>query len=399
MVQLKKTGGNFNSMNPDKFSTIQRKQLLHLGDDGYAFIPAPLPPELNYVDLIVPLTDASATIGELNGAARRLQNPHILIGPLQRREALTSSAMEGTITTLGDIILEEAGDKEDKNENAREAFNYAVAVAESTKRLKQIPISHRLIKDAHKMLLSGLGNERGANKRPGEYKINQNAVGQQGDTINMARYVPPPPKETQTCMDLLEAYINRKDVQPAYRLIDLALIHYQFEAIHPFDDGNGRIGRMLITLMAIQYKLLDLPLLHVSIYLEKQKDEYIDKMFGVSAKGAWTEWVVFFLETVEACARDAISIVDKIIDLQAKLRQQSIEVGKSPRLPMIVDSLFSKTWTTVPQTQEICGVSFPTAQADLSALVKAGILRELGTLRPRIYYSPEILALSDRPQS
>ena len=259
-------------MNPKVFNKTQREHLLNIGDDGYAFVPAQLPPELNYAELIIPLTEASAAIGELNGAARRLQNPYMLIAPLQRREALTSSAMEGTITTLGDIILEEAADKEERNDNAREASNYANAVAKSTKKLNEIPISHRLIKEAHELLLSGLGNQRGANKRPGKYKINQNAVGQQGDTISTARYVPPPPPETQICMDQLEAYINRENVQSAYRLIDLALVHYQFEAIHPFDDGNGRIGRMLITLLAIQYKLLDLPLLHVSIYLEKKKN-------------------------------------------------------------------------------------------------------------------------------
>ena len=122
-------------------------------------------------------------------------------------------------------------------------------------------------------------------------------------------------------------------------------------------------------------------------------------MFNVSTKGAWTEWITFFLETVQVCARDAISIVDKIIDMQAELGQRAMDAGKSPRLSMITDSLFSKTWTTIPQTQEACDVSYPTAQADLNALVKAGILRELGSLRPRIYYSPEILALSDRPQT
>jgi len=385
-------------MDPELFHAEQRDQLVNLGNTGWAFVPAPLPPKLKPAELIIPLTRASAAIGELNGAARRLQNPYMLIRPLLRREALTSSAMEGTITTLGDMILEEAGNETHSTDNAREVTNYVRAIETCVRQLAEIPISHRLIKQAHKILLSGLSRERGANKRPGEYKINQNAVGQQGDTILTARYVPPPPAETQSCMDDLEKYINHADDEPAYRLIRLALVHYQFEAIHPFDDGNGRIGRMLITLMAQQSGLLDLPLLHMSPYLEKWKDDYIENLFQVSAQGAWTNWIGFFLDAVYSCAMDAISVVDNIIELQTYLRKKVQRMGKSPRLLMIVDSMFNQWWTTVPQTQKNCSVSFPTAKSDLQALCEAGILQEISDAHPQIYYSPQILALSDRPR-
>jgi Fic family protein len=322
----------------------------------------------------------------------------MLIGPLLRREALTSSAMEGTITTLGDMLLDEAGDEPASKDDAREATNYGRAIRASIDMLDTLPIYHRLIKQAHSILLSGLSPERGANKRPGEYKAHQNAVGRRGDIIATARYVPPPPQQTIDCMDQLEAYINRECIDPAYRIIDLGLTHYQFEAIHPFDDGNGRIGRMLITLLAQQSGLLELPTLHISAYLENRKNEYIDRLFAVSSHGKWNEWMVFFLEVVTHCAADATQIVDKIIGLQASLRTRVHDLGKPHyRFQTIVDSLFEQAWTTATQTQERSSVSFPTAQSDLRTLVAAGILREIPGPRATIYFSPEIIELSNRP--
>lgn len=398
-MQLKLSWQNFNNMNPKLFLPEQRKQLVSLAENGWAYIPAQLPPKLELEKLLIPLTRASADVGELNGAARRLQNPYMLILPLLRREALTSSAMEGTITTLGDMILEEAGGKPSSQENAREATNYIRAIETGIRRLDEIPISHRLIKELHKILLNGLSKERGVNKRPGEYKVNQNAVGKHGDTILTARYVPPPPAETQICMDDLEKFINEPEAEPAYRLTRLALVHYQFEAIHPFDDGNGRIGRMLITLMAQQSGLIDLPLLHMSAFLERRKDEYIEKLFQVSAAGAWTDWTMFFLDAVSHCAKEAIVIVDKIITLQSEFQQKVHEIGKSARLMKIADSLFDQWWITIPTVQAQCNVSYPTAKSDLQALCEAKILVELPSTHPRIYFSPQILALSDRPQN
>ncbi len=293
-------------------------------------------------------------------------------------------------------MLEEAGTEPPKGDDAREAFNYVRAVEATTEMLKTIPISHRIIKEAHTILLRGLSPARGAGKRPGEYKVRQNAVGRRGETIHTARYVPPPPQLTQQCMDDLEAYINRNNQEPARRLIDLALVHYQFEAIHPFDDGNGRIGRMLITLMAQQSRLLDLPLLHMSAHLEGRKDEYIDRLFSVSTHATWEEWITFFLKAVEVSCKQATAIVDRIILLQSDLRKRAQAAGKSPRLMMIVDGLFRKSWTTATEIQKSCKVTFPTAQSDLKTLVQGGLLREMQGRISKIYYAPEILALSDR---
>lgn len=364
---------------------------------GWAFVPPPLPPDnIDLGELAFSLARASAAVGELKGAARRLQNPTILIKALQRREALTSSAMEGTITTLGDLVREEAAKGAQQSDDARETFNYISAIAKTGELLKKLPMSHRVIKEAHAILLSGLSSARGAGKRPGEYKIHQNAVGKRGETINTARYVPPPPQQTQTCMDELELYINREKPETALRLIDLGLVHYQFEAIHPFDDGNGRIGRMLVTLLAQQTGLLDLPLLHLSAHLEKNKDDYIENLFAVSTQGLWGNWLNFFLGAVEQSCIEATNIVDRILELQKNLRSRVHEAGKSPRLLLIVDDLFTKTWTTASETQKLCKITLPTALSDLKTLVKLGLLTEIKGRSPKLYYSPEILALSDR---
>lgn len=384
-------------MGPDDFAETQRKLLVKTIEGAWAFVPPPLPPEIRSYDrLTLPLAAASEALGELRGAARRLNNPIMLIEPLLRREALTSSAMEGTITTLRDLVLEESAGNTRLNDDARETLNYILAVVTSRQRLSTLPISHRLIKEAHTTLLHGLPAARGAGKRPGEYKIHQNAVGRQGETIHSARYVPPPPAESLKCMDALEAYINRSGQTGPTRLIDLALVHYQFEAIHPFDDGNGRIGRMLITLMAIQSGLVDQPLLHLSAQLERDKDAYVDRLFSVSSHAQWEEWIQYFLAAVEASCRDAIRIVDRILALQLEFKERAGKASRNARLHFIIDAMFTKPWTTVTEVQKLCSVTYPTAQSDLAALVKTGILQEIPSRRPRTYIAHELVALSDR---
>ena len=383
-------------MKREHFNTEQQKHLAATIDGSLAFIPPPLPPNLDLGDLALSLAAASNAIGELKGAARRLQNPYMLIGPLVRREALTSSAMEGTITTLGELMLEEANEDAPRSDDARETSNYIRAVQDATSKLPSLPISHRLIKEAHAILLSGLSPARGAGKRPGQYKIHQNAIGTHGDNVKSARYVPPPPAASENCMDQLEAYINRADADPARRLIDLALIHYQFEAIHPFDDGNGRIGRMIVTLAAQQNQLLDLPLLHISSFLETRKEIYTEKLFKVSTHAEWNDWIIFFLGAVEASCIGAIQIVDAILKLQTEMRLRTKNEKRHARLIMIIDSLFSKWWTSASEVQVTCQTTFPTAQSDLQALVKLDILKEVQGGKTKLYFSPDILALSDR---
>jgi Fic family protein len=383
-------------MDEKQFSVEQRQNLTKTTDGAWAFIPPPLPPPLNLSEIALPLAAASSAIGELNGAARRLQNPYMLMRALTRKEALTSSAMEGTITTIGNIVRQEAEPTSGMDDNAREAFNYLAAMIKANGQMEKLPISHRVIKDAHANLLSGLSPLRGAGKRPGEYKLHQNAVGQLGETVHTARYVPPPPKDTLACMDALEAFINKEQRQQGEKLIDIALMHYQFEAIHPFDDGNGRIGRMLVTLMAQQTGLVTLPLLHISSYLETRKDDYIERLFAVSTQGKWVEWISFFLSAVQASCVASINVVDRMITLQASMKHKIRQAGANHRLATIIDELFTTGWTTVTKTEKLCGITFPTAQSDLRMLVKLGLVQETQNGRPAIYYAPEILRLSDR---
>jgi Fic family protein len=363
--------------------------------EGYqAFVPAPLPPKLDLVRLTAPLVRTMQKVAELKGASRRLPNPHILIPPLQRREALTSSAMEGTFTTVDDLVLEEAGLAIGPGDDTREVFNYIVALQTTLQRMKKIPISHRLIKEAHAQLLRRLSDQRGANKRPGEYKQLQNMIG--GKTPQLARFVPPPPAQAQTAMDSLEAYINRPNPEPSSQLIDLALVHYQFETIHPFSDGNGRIGRMLTTLMAVQFDLLDLPVLYVSNALESKKDEYIDLLFAVSARSEWENWIVFFLDAITESCAETITTIDRLIALHADYRKKAPTIGRSANLVEVIDQLFNTPVLTIPKVQKQLGVTHRAALLMVEKLAAAGILREIQGHHPRLFTAPEIIAISNR---
>jgi Fic family protein len=383
-------------MQPDDFSDQQRQNLTKTISGSWAFVPPKLPPQIDYGPIALNLAAATGAIGELKGATRRLPNPYMLVMPLIRKEALTSSAIEGTITTLNNMLLEQLAPREGGDDNAREAFNYVRALKGAEEALKELPISHRVIKQAHKTLLSGLSPARGAGKRPGEYKSDQNAIGKQGDSESTARYVPPPPNETVICMDDLERFINRENRKSGEELVDIALAHYQFEAIHPFNDGNGRIGRMLVTLMAQQLLFSSEPLLHISANIENKKDEYIEKLFAVSTHGDWNSWINFFLEVVKESCLSATNVVDKIINLQNDLRQRAIQKNGNHRLATIVDSLFTKEWITIGEAATLCSVTYPTAQSDLEELAKLEIVHKHQYARPAIFIAPAIWNLGGR---
>ena len=383
-------------MRPDDFSSQQSQHLKKTITGSWAFVPPNLPPQIDYGQITLNLAAATGAIGELKGATRRLPNPYMLVMPLIRREALTSSAIEGTITTINNMLLEQLAPNAGGDDNAREAFNYVRALRGAEDALKELPISHRVIKQAHKTLLSGLSPARGAGKRPGEYKSDQNAIGKQGDNENTARYVPPPPQETVICMDELERFINRENRKPGEELVDIALAHYQFEAIHPFNDGNGRIGRMLVTLMAQQLLFSSEPLLHISANIENKKDEYIESLFAVSTHGDWIRWLNFFFEVVKESCLSATNVVDKIINLQKDLRQQAVQKNGSHRLAAIVDSLFTKEWITIIEAAKLCGVTYPTAQSDLDELATLEIVRRVQNTRPAIFIAPAIWNLGGR---
>lgn len=365
-------------------------------EGSLAFSPHPLPPQIDFNLIGVRYAEATQAIGELKGACRRLPNPWILIRPLQRHEALTSSAMEGTFTTEDALLLAEAGQPDSKNESTREVANYLSALSLALRMAKELPISHRIIKAAHAALLDGLSLQRGAQKRPGEYKQEQNWIG--GKTIDTARYVPPPPAIAQQAMDELERYINRPDRSYPPPLIDLALVHYQIEAIHPFLDGNGRVGRMLVSLMATQNGLLDMPVLYLSPVLEDRKDEYIDLMFGVSSQGDWTSWLNFFFDRVIESCSETVSIIDSLINTQNTIKDAISKESRSASAISLVDYLVEQPAMTVTDAAKKMGVTYAAARSTVAKFEQLGFLKPIENTYPQIYFSPHIIRATRPPE-
>lgn len=357
-----------------------------------AFVPNDLPPpSIDLNALAESLERAAAALGELDGIGRALQSPYLLIHPLQGREALASSTMEGTYTTADDLLLLEAGASEsERGPDTREVANYRAALTAAIASLDTIPLSLRTLRDAHRTLLTGVRGDRGLRSRPGEFKQYQNFIG--AYEIEKARFIPPPPQKTLAALDKLEKYFHDgRSALPV--LINSALIHYQFETIHPFADGNGRVGRMLITLHLYHAKRIKLPMLYLSPALEARKDEYIDRMYAVSAKGAWTDWITFYLDAVVQASQSAIVIADRLIALQKKYRDRFQQANRSAGLLAVIDRLFERPAFTIPMIAEQLGISYPSAKANVEKVIAAGIVEEArNTSNPRYYIAKEIVS-------
>lgn len=363
----------------------------------WAFVPNDLPPpDLDLAPLTSAVARASQLLGELNGISRTLPDPYLLIRPLQVREALTSSSMEGTFTTVNDLLLLEAGAPERGGaSDTREVRNYRRALSEAIQSLEQVPLSLRTLRAAHRRLLSGVARHRGAVAEPGELKRSQNFIG--AYEIENARFVPPPPGEAQAALEALELYIQRDVRGPVPDIVDAALIHYQFEAIHPFSDGNGRVGRMLITLHLFMRQVIRQPILYLSPVFERRKDEYIDRMYDVSRYGAWNAWITFFLDVVAEASEATISTADALLALQSDYRTRIREVGRSANLVTILDLLFRHQVVTIPRVAEHLNVQYRSAQLNVEALVRAGILEEVAeTANPKFFIAREIRDIIDR---
>ena len=282
------------------------------GEMSYkSFMPAILPPnppiELSneIVDLLV---KANKQLALLEGISSRIPNIHLFISMYVRKEALMSSQIEGTQATLEDVL--DPCLEENTNRPVGDVVNYIKATDYAINRLKELPLCNRLIKEAHEVLLQGV---RGQNKSPGEFRHSQNWIGADGGNLQNARYIPPSVEDMIQAMSDLEKYINGDDDLDV--LIRAGLIHYQFETIHPFLDGNGRIGRLLITLFLMEKKVLSTPALYISYFLKKNRIEYYDRMNEVRLKGNYEQWIKFFLEAVYESAKDAVETIDKLISL------------------------------------------------------------------------------------
>lgn len=384
-------------MNPADFTDKATGRLVPTLRNALAFVPAPLPPLLTLEGLVPAIARAERLLGELSGLGRTLPNPLLLIRPFMRREAVSSSRIEGTVTTLSELFLFEAKEDAEKKADrtdAREVHNYVRALEHCLKRLEELPVSLRLIREGHEILLTGVARNRGASIVPGEFKRDQNWIG--AGTIANARFVPPPPAEALAAMGDLEKYINAEDVKTPL-LVRLALIHYQFEAIHPFPDGNGRIGRLLVALILCAQKALPHPLLYLSPYLERNYDAYIDLMLDVSRRGAWHEWIAFFLAGVEETCRDAIEKISKLQDLQKEYRARVQRARSSALLLRLIDILFEHSAVTIPYAAARLDVAYNAAKNNIDRLIEHRILQPPKvTTRPMVFFAEEIIGvLSD----
>ena len=367
-------------------------------DGAMAFVPNPLPPpDLDLSSLVGLISRATQSMGELSGLGRALKNPMLVIRPFVRKEAVASSKIEGTVTTMSDLVLFEAGKNErDLSPDTVEVRNYVSALETGMLMLEELPVSSRLILELHKILMSGVGQGRGAHIVPGEFKREQNWIGAR--LIQNARFVPPPPADSLDCMSALERFIHADDDNMPL-IVKLALIQYQFETIHPFPDGNGRIGRLLIPLILAERNQMSHPLLYLSSYLEKHYDRYIDLMFEVSQSGRWEAWVRFFLEAVIAACADGIKKAQALQDLHRDYLQKIQTARSSALLGKLIDDLFNIPATTIRDAQNHLDVSYNAAKNNIDRLVKAGILQaEPNPGRPAWFIATGIIAVSNRDE-
>jgi Fic family protein len=338
-----------------------------------SFVPSPLPPNpplQQDADLLNLLSRANRSLGILEGLSRRIPSIDLFVSMYVRKEALLSSQIEGTQATLDDIL--DPNLEGNANQNIVDVLNYIKASRFAIERMKELPICNRLLQEIHAVLLQDI---RGGEKYPGEFRRSQNWIGPAGSTLKNARFIPPTAEDMMKAMSDLEIYINQTDdFDP---LIRIALIHYQFETIHPFLDGNGRIGRLLIVLYLIERKLLSREVLYLSYYLKRNQIEYYDRLNEVRTKGNYEQWVKFFLLAVEESAQDAITAIEKLSQLHEK---NLILVNQSRRLARTMLKVFiyleASPIIDIKKTKTALGVSFNAVSHAVNGLVDLGILAQ-----------------------
>lgn len=331
-------------------------------------------------------------IGQLAGEGGRLPNPHVLIRPFMRREAVLSSRIEGTRATLGELLAAEAGATVERSpDDLREVANYVVALEYGIKRLKTLPLSLRLIRELHAKLMAGVRGERAT---PGEFRRSQNWIGPPGCTLANASYVPPPADALMECLGAWERFLHDHSLPP---LAQVALLHYQFEAIHPFLDGNGRVGRLLITLFLVEREILPAPLLYLSAFFEAARRDYYERLQGVTEHGDWEGWLQYFLNGVARQSEDALGRAAKMNLLLATWRK--IVADTSSKTPLrLVDTLAANPYLTLTRAARQLKVAFTTVQRAAERLQQLGIVKEMsGQERNRVYCATALLAVLDAP--
>lgn len=344
---------------------------------GYlCFAPSPLPPEPALVlgdKLMRLLSAADQSLGRLSGATSILPNPDLFVGMYVKQEAVLSSEIEGTQASLLDVLKFEAGDEGRTGglSDVKEVVNYVDAMNHGLARLSALPLSLRLITEIHERLLQGV---RGNEKQPGRFRMRQNWIGPGGSTIDTATFVPPAP---ETLPDLLGAFEKFLHDTRFPSLIQAGLAHAQFETIHPFEDGNGRIGRLLITFLLCEQRVLERPLLYLSVYLKQHRAEYYDRLQAVRTDGAWEPWLEFFLRGVQQVADDAHRTAQKILALREDMRSLLATARRSSALGRAIDILFKQPIVTVQTLAKALDVTDAGANNFAAELVKLKVLEEI----------------------
>jgi len=360
------------------------------GDAAYkSFRPAPLPPELNIDDeMLAYLIGATRAIATLDTLATHIPNMNLFVSMYVRKEALLSSQIEGTQATLEDVL--DPLIEKNANQNVADVVNYIKATEFALDRMNSLPLCNRLLKETHAVLMQGV---RGQEKNPGEFRISQNWIGAQGSSIKNARYIPPNPQDMVEAMSDLEKYMNADDSLDV--LIKAALIHYQFETIHPFLDGNGRVGRLLITLFLLDKQVLHYPALYISYYLKLNRIEYYDRMSEVRAKDNYEQWVKFFLLAMKESAEEATETIQKLNHLHNQNILMIEQMGRQAKTArLIFDYLEKNPIIDIGKTASELGISFNTASSYINRLVDCGILVQTNNAeRKRVYAYEEYLSV------
>lgn len=383
-------------MREQDFSSEKPGRLVSVVGVGKALVPEPLPPALDFGSrLIQLLSEADRALGELAGLGRTLPNPYLLTRPFSRREAVLSSRIEGTQASLVDLYAFEAepplfGESGGRSD-VWEVRNYVRALEHGLERLAELPISQQLLREMHTVLMEGVRGER---RDPGEFRRVQNWIGPPGANAEEATFVPSPPGEIPDALSALERYVHEETGLPP--LVDIALVHYQFEAIHPFLDGNGRIGRLLITLMLIERDLLPEPLLYLSAYFERHRGAYYDHLLAVSQEGAWEDWLLFFLRGVLTEARDASRRARMLFDLREAYRETFR--GGGANLIAAVEHLFIRPVIDIRELGGALHISFEAARRLVNRLEEKSVLEEItGRRRNRVYAARDVVRILQEP--
>lgn len=355
-----------------------------------AFIPAPLPPDPPLAfdpALRRLLSEADQAVGRLDGVAQLLPNPDLYVAMYVRREAVLSSQIEGTQSTLEDVLNFELAGPAGLPADVEEVVNYVHALNHGLRRLPDLPISRRMIRELHARLLS---SGRGSRKQPGEFRTTQNWIGGESTRIEDASFVPPPPADMDIALDDLERFLNDTSELPV--LVHAGLAHAQFETIHPFLDGNGRVGRLLITLLLVHRGVLEKPLLYLSHYLKRHRLEYYDRLTAIRAEGDWEGWLGFFLRGVAETATEATKLARQIVALREEHRTVLQAAGATGRGMDLLDALYERPVVNLNVVAERLGLSFGGARKLVERFVAAGLLVETtGQQRNRRFaYQPYI---------